>query len=141
MSRLGLRLTPHGRLSVEDQDDGADIDAAASIRLIDAFARGTGYGLVWLGAAEVGQALPPLFVWWRNFAALYVGSLCLHASGLEAEERVKLPSIPAPTAAELSSLVLTAPIMAGGGDLTARVLLAVWGEVGEAFPPSPSAAN
>ena len=25
MSRLGLRLTPHGRLSVEDQDDGPDI--------------------------------------------------------------------------------------------------------------------
>src|SRR6266699_7324880 len=77
MARLGLRLTPHGRLSVEDQDDGPDIDAAASIRLIDAFARGTGYGLVWLGAAEVRQALPPLFVWWRDFAALYVGSLCL----------------------------------------------------------------
>src|SRR5437016_6272772 len=86
MPRLRLRLTPHGRLSVEDQDDGPDIDAAASIRLIDAFARGTGYGLVWLGAAEVGQALPPLFVWWRDFAALYVGSLCLHASGMEAAE-------------------------------------------------------
>src|SRR5437660_8750942 len=75
MRRLGLRLTPHGRLSAEEQDDGPEIDAAASIRLIDAFARGTGYGLVWLGAAEVGQALPPLFVWWRDFAALYVGSL------------------------------------------------------------------
>ena len=113
MSRLGLRLTPHGRLSVEDQDDGPDIDAAASIRLIDAFARGTGYGLVWLGAAEVGQALPPLFVWWRDFAALYVGSLCLHASGMEAEGPRKPPKVPAPTAAELSSLVLTAPMMAG----------------------------
>src|SRR6202158_6253800 len=125
MPRLGLRLTPHGRLSVEEQDDGSDIDAAASIRLIDAFARGTGYGLVWLGAAEVGQALPPLFVWWRDFAALYVGSLCLHASGLEAEEHRKLhrklPSIRAPTAAELSSLVLTAPIMAGAEYLTQDV--------------------
>src|SRR5262249_57154081 len=127
MSRLGLRLTPHGRLSVEDQDDGPDIDAAASIRLIDAFARGTGYGLVWLGAAEVGQALPPLFVWWRDFAALYVGSLCLHASGMEAEGSRKLPSVPAPTDAELSPLVLTAPIMAGAGQLTHEVLFGVWG--------------
>src|ERR1700693_1652255 len=133
MSRLGLRLTPHGRLSVEDQDDAPDIDAAASIRLIDAFARGTGYGRVWLAAAEVGQALPPLFVWWRDFAALYVGSLCLHASGLEAEERVTLPSIPAPTAAELSSLVLTAPIMAGAEYLTEDVLLALWDEMEQAF--------
>src|SRR6202045_2570890 len=141
MPRLGLRLTPHGRLSVEDQDDGPEIDAAASIRLIDAFARGTGYGLVWLGAAEVGQALPPLFGWWRDFAALYVGSLCLHASGLEAEERVKLPSIPAPTAAELSSLVLTAPIMAGAEYLTEDVLLALWDEMEQAFAASLASAK
>src|SRR5216683_2804151 len=141
MPRFGLRLTPHGRLSVEEQDDGSDIDAAASIRLIDAFARGTGYGLVWLGAAEVGQALPPLFVWWRDFAALYVGSLCLHASGLEAEECVKLPSIPAPTAAELSSLVLTAPIMAGAEYLTEDVLLALWDEMEQAFVASLAAAK
>src|SRR6202521_3425711 len=141
MPRLGLRLTPHGRLSAEDQDDGPEIDTAASIRLIAAFARGTGYGLVWLGAAEVGQALPPLFVWWRDFAALYVGSLCLHASGLEAEERVKLPIIPAPTAAELSSLVLTAPIMAGAEYLTEEVLLALWDEMGGGFAASPAAAK
>src|SRR6516225_8994013 len=141
MSRLGLRLTPHGRLSVEDQDDGPDIDAAASIRLIDAFARGTGYGLVWLGAAEVGQALPPLFVWWRDFAALYVGSLCLHASGMEAQERQKLPSVPAPTPEELSSLVLTAPIMAGAEYLTQDVLLALWDEMERAFAASLAAAK
>src|SRR5258707_15298848 len=141
MSRLALRLTPKGHVRVENEHDGPDIDAAAAIRLIGAFARGTGYGLVWLGAAEVGQALPPLFAWWRDFAALYVGSLCLHASGLEAEERVKLPSIPAPPAAELSSLVLTAPIMAGAGYFTEGVFLAVWGGVEEALPPSPAAAK
>src|SRR5438477_6594935 len=141
MSRLGLRLTPHGRLSVDDQDNGPDIDAAASIRLIDAFARGTGYGLIWLGGAEVGQALPPLFVWWRDFAALYVGSLCLHASGMEAEGPRKLPSVPAPTAAELSSLVLTAPIMAGAEYLTQDVLLALWDEMERAFAVSLTAAK
>ena len=27
MPRLGLRLTPHGRLVAEDQDDAPDIDA------------------------------------------------------------------------------------------------------------------
>jgi hypothetical protein len=141
MPRLGLRLTPHGRLSVEERDDGPDIDAAASIRLIDAFARGTGYGLVWLGAAEVGQALPPLFVWWRDFAALYVGSLCLHASAMEAEERGKLPSVPAPTAAELSSLALTAPMMAGAEYLTQDVLLALWDEMERAFAASLASAK
>src|SRR3954468_6047454 len=141
MSRLGLRLTPHGRLSLEDQDDGPEIDAAASIRLIDAFARGTGYGLVWLGAAEVGQALPPLFAWWRDFAALSVGSLCLHASGMEAEESRKLPNLPAPTAAELSSLVLTAPIMQGAEYLIEEVLLALWDEMERAFAASLATAK
>src|SRR5260221_13059861 len=91
MSRLGLRLTPHGRLSVEDQDDGSEIDAAASIRLIDAFARGTGYGLVWLGAAGGGQALPPLFVWGGDLAGLYVWFVFLHVFGLVADGGVKLP--------------------------------------------------
>jgi hypothetical protein len=141
MTRLGLRLTPHGRLSVEDQDHGPEIDAATSVRLIDAFARGTGYGLVWLGAAEVGQALPPLFAWWRDFAALYVGSLCLHTSGMEAEESRKLPNLPAPTAAELSSLVLTAPIMQGAEYLTEEVLLALWDEMERAFAASLAAAR
>src|SRR5437868_5687386 len=139
MSRLGLRLTPHGRLSVDDQDNGPDIDAAASIRLIDSFARGTGYGLIWLGAAEVGQAFPPLFVWWRDFAAVYVGSLCLQASGMEGPR--KLPSVPAPTPAELSSLVLTAPIMAGAEYLTQDVLLALWDEMERAFAASLAAAK
>jgi non-specific serine/threonine protein kinase len=141
VSKLGLRLTPHGRLSVEERDDGPDIDAAASIRLIDAFARGTGYGLVWLGAAEVGQALPPLFVWWRDFAALYVGSLCLHESGMDAEGPRRPPNVPAPTAAELSSLVLTAPIMAGAEYLTQDVLLALWNEMERAFASSLAAAK
>ena len=131
-------MTPHGRLSVEERDDGPDIDAAASIRLIDAFARGTGYGLVWLGAAEVGQALPPLFVWWRDFAALYVESLRLHASGMDAEGPRRPPNVPAPTAAELSSLVLTAPIMAGAEYLTQDVLLALWNEMERAFAASLS---
>ena len=141
MSKLRLRLTPNGRLSVEERDDGLDIDAAASIRLIDAFARGTGYGLVWLGAAEVGQALPPLFVWWRDFAALYVGALCLHASGMDAEGPRRLPNVPTPTAAELSSLVLTAPIMAGAEYLTQDVLLALWDEMERAFAASLAAAK
>src|SRR5271155_3456138 len=141
MPRLGLRLTPHGRLSVEDQDDGSDIDAAAAIRLIDAFARGTGDGLVWLGAAEVGHALPPVFVWWRDFAALYVGALCLHASGMEAEEHRKPPSVPAPTAEQLSSLVLTAPIMTGAEYLTQDVLLALWEEMERAFTTSLAGAK
>jgi hypothetical protein len=72
MPRVGLRLTPQGHLVAEDQDDAPEIDAAIGGRLTQAFAQGSGPGLVRLGAAEVGQALPPVFVWWRAFAARYI---------------------------------------------------------------------
>jgi len=139
MPKLGLRLTPHGRLVVEDRDDAPEIDAAPSARLTEAFARGTGHGLVQLGAAEVGQALPPMFVWWRGFAAQYIGALCLHAPGTE--EGPKLPVVPAPTEAELASLVLTAPMMAGAEYLTSEVLLTLWGEMAAAFAAAAAASG
>src|SRR5260370_10163093 len=136
MAGIGLRLTPYGRLVVENQDDAPGIDSATSIRLTEALARGTGHGLVRLGAAEVGQTLPPVFVWWRDFAARYIGSLCLYACGTKAEDSRKPPSVPAPTAAELSSLELTAPMMAGAEYLTREVLAALWDEMARAFAAS-----
>src|SRR5215475_5210400 len=141
MAGIGLRLTPHGRLLVENQDDAPGIDHATSIRLTKAFARGTGHGLMRLGAAEVGQPLPPVFVWWRDFAARYISSLCLHATGTKAEDSRKPPAVPAPTAADLSSLVLTAPMMAGAEYLTQDVLAALWDEMARAFTASLAASG
>ena len=76
-----------------------------------------------LGAGEVGQALPPVFVWWRGFAARYVAGLCLHEPGTQTGV---LPDIPAPTEADLASLVLTAPMMTGAEYLTPDVLRGLW---------------
>jgi superfamily II DNA or RNA helicase len=108
-------------------------------RLADAFAQGTGYGLVRLGAGEVGQALPPVFVWWRAFATRYVGAVCLHASGRE--EDATLPVVPALDAGELASLVLTAPMMAGAEYLTEGVLLALWDDLALAFAAALAASG
>jgi hypothetical protein len=123
MPGFALRPTPHGHLIADRQDDTPEIDAKAAARLTDAFVRGTGHGLVRLGAGEVGQALPPVLVWWRAFAARYIGSLCLNASGAENDGAATLPDVPAPTEAECASLVLTAPVMAGAEYLTPDVLL------------------
>jgi hypothetical protein len=54
MIRLGLRLTPHGRLICEPAADAPGLDEAMGTRLGEAFARGTGDGLLRLGAGEVG---------------------------------------------------------------------------------------
>src|SRR5215468_2468737 len=100
-SRLGLRLTPHGRLVAEHADGAPVFDQHTVKRLADAFARGSGHGLLQLGAGEVAQFLPPAFVWWRAFAARYVAALCLH--GPAAEPGAALPKMSRPDAAECAS--------------------------------------
>jgi superfamily II DNA or RNA helicase len=133
MSRPSLRLTPHGHLVLEPSEIAPEIDERIAERLGGAFARGGGYGLLQLGAGEVGQSLPPLFLWWRGFASRYVASLCLQPRGAS--------DVAAPTQAELASLVLTAPMMAGAEYLTPDALLALWQEIAAALAQSVAAAR
>jgi non-specific serine/threonine protein kinase len=123
MPRLQLRLTPHGHLLLANTDEAPVIDGKLAGRLADAFERGSGHGLLRLGAGEVGQPLPPTFAWWRDVAARYVGAVCLHAPGVASEARA---DIPPPTESELGTLVLTAPMMPGAEYLNADVLLGLW---------------
>src|SRR5260370_29088865 len=143
MPHLGLRLTPHGHLVAEEAEDAPAIDEKVMARLGKAFAQGTGYGLLRLGAGEIGQVLPPAFVWWRGFAARYVASLCLQPSGAHrgVSSPSVVPDVPAPTEGELASLVLTAPMMSGAEYLTADILRALWAELGRAFVASLTAAK
>jgi hypothetical protein len=127
---LSLRLTPQGHLVAENADDAPAMDAAAAARLGREFAAGAGPGLLRLGAAELGQPLPPVFVWWRDFAARYVAALCLHPPAPEAAPT--LPSISPPSEADLATLVLTAPMMAGAEYLTTDVLRSLWTALAEA---------
>ncbi|MEO5334741.1 MAG: hypothetical protein H7839_22220, partial [Magnetococcus sp. YQC-5] len=105
--QLGLRLTPQGNLVLEEDADAPSFDETVAARLIQAFSHGAGYGLMRLGAGEVGRTLPPVFGWWRDFAARYVGGLCLRASDAFVE-------VPPPVDSDLISLVLAAPLMPGG---------------------------
>jgi superfamily II DNA or RNA helicase len=139
MPRFALRLTPHGHLLAEDRDDAPEIDAGMRARLADAFAHGAGHGLLRLGAGEVGHAMPPVFVWWRSFAARYVAAICLNAAGRE--DDATLPPVPPPDASDLASLVLTAPMMAGAEYLTDTVLLALWAALAQAFAESLAASG
>ena len=73
-------LTPHGLL-VLDKAAPQAIDASAlspqqSARLERAFARGSGHGLLCLGADEVGTALPAPLSYWRELGARYVSAVC-----------------------------------------------------------------
>src|SRR5215475_2095751 len=114
MPHPSLRLTPHGHLVLEEAADAPELDERIASRLSAAFARGSGDGLVQLGAGEVGHALPSLFLWWRGFAGQYVAALCLQPGNPDGA----LPEVPPPDEAELAARVLTAPMMAGAEYLT-----------------------
>src|SRR4051812_43209914 len=139
MVPLRLRLTPHGHLLCEPSADAPALDEAIATRLREAFARGSGDGLLRLGAGEVGQPLPPVFVWWRDFAARYVAALCAQAAAPEGEHPAH--KVPAPAEAELASLVLTAPMMPGAEYLTPEVLCNLWAAIGTSLAAALAASG
>jgi superfamily II DNA or RNA helicase len=139
MSGLELGLTPQGRLRLEAAPDAFAIDERIAGRLIQAFDRGTGYGLLQLGAGEIGTILPPTLTWWRDFAARHVETVCLQAGSETADASVAV-AVP-PPAAEIAALVLTAPPMRGGEYIDADLLKALWRQIGEALATSFAAAQ
>jgi non-specific serine/threonine protein kinase len=123
-------LSPHGRLALVESADSPPLDPALAQRLESAFARGPGHGLLQLGAAEAGVALPPVLSYWREFGAWYVTALCAHP---DIEATPRKVHVAAPPAAELERLVLAAPPMTGAEYLSLEVLGALWQELDAAF--------
>jgi non-specific serine/threonine protein kinase len=110
---LAPLLTPHGLLTLAPSADAAEekaaLEPARGARLEQAFARGSGHGLLCLGADEVGTTLPPTLSYWRKLGARYVTALCaLPGIG----ERSKRP-VPIAAAGELDTMVAAVPPMTG----------------------------
>ena len=135
---VGPVLTPHGRLLVAQVDDGPALPPDVSRRIEEAFARGSGHGLLQLGAGEVGTALPPVFGYWREFSARYVTAVCTLA---DAGNRGELAHVPALSNEDLESLASAAPPMTGAEYLTAFVLQALWDVLDTAFRSELSASK
>jgi non-specific serine/threonine protein kinase len=124
-------LSPHGVLSLKPSVDAvAALEDARALMLEKAFARGAGHGLLHLGAAEVGVALPPVLSYWREFAARYVTALCALPNLDEARSK---SLVPVPVDHDLSQVAAAAPPMTGGEYLTATILAALWHETDRAF--------
>jgi non-specific serine/threonine protein kinase len=127
---LALVLTPHGRLVLVQEPGAPNLDAGLARRLRDAFERGPGHGLLWLGAGEAGTALPPVYSYWREFGARYVTALCTQPDIEARQEKLRVPR---PPDEELDWVVLGAPPMAGAEYLTVAVLDALWQDLDAAF--------
>jgi superfamily II DNA or RNA helicase len=126
---MTLTLTPHGHLTLVATPDAPYLDPELARRLQPAFERGSGHGLLRLGADEAGAPLPPALSYWREFGARYVTALCTQPD-TESQQKVQ---VPAPSNEELERLVLTAPPMTGAEYLTAEVLHTLWQELETAF--------
>ncbi|MBT8419978.1 MAG: ATP-dependent helicase, partial [Gammaproteobacteria bacterium] len=139
---IALRLTPQGNIVLDEIGDSYSLahspahslDNNVAERLSQAFARGSGHGLMQLGAGEAGRKLPPVLGWWRDFAARYVGVLCLRAQD-------DAFHVPPPSDSDLASLVLTAPLMPGEEYLSIDVLRGLWTKLGAAFTASLAQAG
>lgn len=122
-----LALTPRGRLLVVQQNDAPTLDSVVATRIREAFDKGSGHGILHLGAVEVGQVLPPVFSYWRDLGGRFMTALCTRPN-IEQHEH-ELPPFPD----ELETLVLAAPLMPGAEYLSFDMLRRLWNEVGEAF--------
>lgn len=125
---LTLRFTPQGHLVLDVAEDAPELELSTAERIERAFTHGAGYGLLRLGAAEVGSVLPPVFAYWRDLGARFVTALCMRPFG---EEQVEAPA--APPDSELEAIAASAPPMPGSEYVTAVLLRALWGQIGEAF--------
>ena len=123
-----LALTPGGALLVREDPDAAPLDAAVAERIRGAFARGTGYGLLDLGAALADTPLPPVLAFWRDVGRTFVARLCA-LPDLEANrKRLKVPF----PEADMASRLLGAPPMPGGEYLGPGGIAASWDALNEA---------
>jgi non-specific serine/threonine protein kinase len=125
--RLIPSLTPHGRLVIVPRDDALALDPALGERIRRSFDRGSGHGLLRLGAAEVGQVLPPVFSYWRELGGSFVTALCTRPDTEGRESGAPPPPD------NLEELAATAPPMPGAEYLTVDVLRDLWAALGEAF--------
>src|SRR5262249_31735362 len=130
MQSLAPVLTPQGHLFLAERDDSPALAPDVSARLQKSFARGTGHGLLQLGAAEVGTVLPPVVGYWRDLAARYVTAVCTLP---ETGEGRTLPPVPELPPDEIDALVSAAPPMTGAEYFTPSVLQKLWRALDSAF--------
>ncbi|WP_229518078.1 DEAD/DEAH box helicase [Paraburkholderia terrae] len=117
---LAPKITPAGHLLAAPDVDSPPLPD--DVALGASFRRGTGHGLLYLGSATIGRALPPAWAWWRDFGARYVTSLCTTPEGEEV-------AVSQPDTGDFERLIEDAPPMTGAEYLTSDVLTALWGEI------------
>jgi hypothetical protein len=127
---LSLGLTPRGRLALFHDSGTLGLNAGLMERLVRAFERGSGHGLLLLGADEAQTSLPPVYAYWREFGARFVTAVCVQEDSDASQREVHVES---PSDDDLERIARAAPPMMGAEYLTAAVLRNLWRELNVAF--------
>jgi non-specific serine/threonine protein kinase len=130
MMALAPVLTPHGVLTLKPSVEAMTLDPMHGTRIEEAFVRGAGHGLLYLGADQVGTSLPPVLSYWRELGTRYVVALCALPS--IGEGRTK-SAVPVPTEEELNKIAAAVPPMVGAEYLTGAILANLWCDMDTAF--------
>ena len=130
MGQLAPVLTPHGRLLLAEADDAPALPADLAQRLQESFERGSGHGLLQLGAGEVGTVLPPVLGYWRDLGARYVTTVCTLPDVDGGRALAPVPVLPREA---LESFAASAPPMTGAEYVKAELVAALWDEIDAAF--------
>jgi superfamily II DNA or RNA helicase len=120
---LALAVSPRGTFHLDPLAPDAQL---LPPRLVAAFSRGPGAGLLDLASAELGADLPPSLAFARDLGKLFFTRLCAIADLEAARDRL---SVPEPED-ELARLIDSAPPMLGAEYLSIDALSEAWSALG-----------
>jgi non-specific serine/threonine protein kinase len=128
---LVCRLAPSGRIDVYRgaPDEGPAISAAAQQRILAAFEKGRGHGVLRLGAGELNTELHPTLAYWRDLGKSFVARACGAVDPTDPASVV----VPEAAADELAAFAQAAPPMPGAELITPALLGALWSDLGDAL--------
>ncbi len=115
-------VSPRGRITVNREAEALSTDSA---RIVEAFERGTGHGLLHLGAVELTTTLPPALSFWRELGRAFVSAACAAVNPTDPSEL----ELPAPDPDRLDGLAASVPPMLGGELVSREMLDWLWGEL------------
>jgi superfamily II DNA or RNA helicase len=135
---LELAVSPSGQLHLEHVPGDADLPSpTAAARINSAFDRGSGHGLLHLGAVELGTVLPSSLAFGRELAHLFMTRLCAVPDLVTHWETAEI----AICLEELAQLVTGIPPMVGAEYLTVDRLEIFWASMETAARDEIAAEN
>ncbi|MEQ8765479.1 MAG: DEAD/DEAH box helicase [Planctomycetota bacterium] len=126
---LSCRVTPHGRIEVFPEDGATSLPFDVRKRILQAFAQGTGAGLLALGAREVATELPPALSFWRTIGRRFVSRACALVDPVDPANWESPPLEPG----DALSWIESVPPMLGAELVTEDLLGELWTDIARAL--------